>query len=225
MSESNNQHNEGSSRRTFLKTTSALVGGAVLSANATIARSAHTGGSDEIKVALIGCGGRGTGAAGQALATKGKVTLWAAADAFASNLQAGLNSIKEQVKRGQRDGDPLFKDASVNVPPERQFVGLDAYQKALESGADVVILATPPGFRPIHFEAAVQAGRAIFAEKPVAVDGPGIRRFMAANEEAKKKNLMVAIGLQRRHDPRYIETMKKVHDGAGRYLVHPRLLE
>src|SRR5205814_3563606 len=141
MSESNSQQREGASTRTFLKTTSALVGGAVLGANATIARSAHIGGSDEIKVALIGCGGRGTGAASQALATKGKVTLWAAADAFASNLQGGLDKIKEEVRRGQRDGNPLFKDATVNVPPERQFVGLDAYKQAIDSGADLVILA------------------------------------------------------------------------------------
>src|SRR5689334_16762675 len=128
MSESNSQQNEGTSRRNFLRTTSALVGGAVLGANATIARSAHVSGSDEIKVALIGCGGRGTGAATQALATKGKVTLWAAADAFESNVKAGLNSIKTQVKRGQESGDELFKDSTVNVTPERQFVGLDAYQ-------------------------------------------------------------------------------------------------
>jgi len=214
MSEKNNLPVEGSSRRSFLKATSAIVGGTVLAANAQIARSAHISGSDEIKVALIGCGGRGTGAASQALATKGKVTLWAAADAFASNVQAGLNSIKQQVERGQRDGNPLYKDATVNVPPERQFVGLDAYQRALESGADLVILATPPGFRPIHFEAAVKANKHIFSEKPIAVDGPGVRRFMAANDEAKKKNLMVAIGLQRRHDQRYVETMKKLQDGA-----------
>ena len=218
MSENSNSNQEGSSRRTFLKATSALVGGAALGANARIARSAHINGSDEIKVALIGCGGRGTGAAVQALATKGKVTLWAAADAFDSCLQAGLNSIKEQVKRGQLGDEPtlkeLLKDASVNVPKERQFVGLDAYRQAIESGADVVILATPPHFRPIHFEAAVNAGRHIFAEKPIAVDGPGVRRFMAANEVAKKKDLMVAIGLQRRHDARYIESMKKIHDGA-----------
>ncbi len=167
-----------------------------------------------LKIALVGCGGRGTGAAGQALATKGKVTLWAVADAFESCLQAGLNSIKEQVRRGQRDGDPLFKDASVNVPRERQFVGLDAYHHAIESGADVILLATPPHFRPMQFEAAVRAGRHIFAEKPLATDGPGVRRFMAANEQAKKKDLMVAIGLQRRHDPRYIETVKKIRDGA-----------
>jgi myo-inositol 2-dehydrogenase / D-chiro-inositol 1-dehydrogenase len=213
MSEHNDQAIEGSSRRTFLKTTSAILGGAVVGVNAQIARASHPGGSDEIKVALIGCGGRGTGAASQALATKGKVTLWAAADAFAHNLHAGLNNIKNEVKRGQRDGDPLYKDATVNVPPERQFIGLDAYQRALESGADVVILATPPGFRPIHFEAAVKANKHIFSEKPIAVDGPGVRRFMAANDEAKKKDLMVAIGLQRRHDPRYIETLKKIQDG------------
>src|ERR1700742_518493 len=101
MSETSSPNSEGASRRTFLKTTSALVGGAVVGANATIARAAHTGGSDEIKVALIGCGGRAPGAATQALPTKGKVPLWAAADAFESNLKAGLNSIKEQVKRGQ----------------------------------------------------------------------------------------------------------------------------
>src|SRR3954468_4383720 len=203
------------SRRQFMKGASALVaGGAMLGVNQQIARSAHISGSDEIKVALIGCGGRGTGAASQALATKGKVTLWAAADAFASNLQAGLNSIKQQVKRGQRDDNPLFKDATVDVAPERQFVGLDAYKQAIDSGADLIILATPPGFRPIHFEAVVKANKHIFCEKPIAVDGPGVRRFMAANDEAKKKNLMVAIGLQRRHDPRYVETIKKLQDGA-----------
>jgi len=214
MSEKNNLPIESSSRRSFLKASTAIVGGTVLAANAQITRSAHIGGSDEIKVALVGCGGRGTGAASQALATKGKVTLWAAADAFASNLQGGLDKIKEEVRRGQRDGNPLFKDATVNVPPERQFVGLDAYKQAIDSGADLVILATPPGFRPIHFEAAVKANKHIFSEKPIAVDGPGVRRFMAANDEAKKKNLMVAIGLQRRHDPRYIETIKKLQDGA-----------
>jgi predicted dehydrogenase len=214
MSEPNNQPNEGSSRRSFLKTTSALLGGAVLGANAQVVRGAHPSGSDEIKVALIGCGGRGTGAAVQALATKGKVTLWAAADAFANNLEACLANVQEQIDRGRRNDDPLFKDSSVNVPADRRFVGFDGYQKAIDSGADLVILATPPGFRPQQFEAAVKANKHIFAEKPIAVDGPGVRRFMAANEEAKKKSLMVAIGLQRRHDPRYIETLKKIHDGA-----------
>ena len=193
-------------------------------ASAQVARGAHPGGSDEIKVALIGCGGRGTGAATQALATKGKVTLWAAADAFSDNLQAGLDKIKGEVERGRRDGDPLFKDATVNVPPERQFNGFDAYRQAIESGADVLILATPPGFRPIHFDAAVEAGKHIFMEKPVAVDGPGIRRVLAINEKAKQKNLMVAVGLQRRHDPRYVETVDRIHEGAIGDIINTRVL-
>jgi predicted dehydrogenase len=202
------------SRRTFLKTTSALVGGAVLGVNAQIARSAHVYGSDEIKVAVIGCGGRGTGAASQALETEGKVTLWAAADAFADRIESCLKQVSRDVDRGKRDGNELMKDSTVDVPEERRFVGFDAYKQAIDSGADVVILATPPGFRPLHFEAAVKAGKHIFAEKPIAVDAPGVRRFKEANEEAKKKNLMVAIGLQRRHDPRYVETVKRIHDGA-----------
>jgi predicted dehydrogenase len=202
------------SRRQFLKTTSALVGGAVLGANAQIARAAHPSGSDEIKVALIGCGGRGSGAASQALATKGKVTLWAMADAFADRIESCYNQVRRDLERGQRNGDELYQDSTIDVPVERRFVGFDAYKQAIDSGADLVILATPPGFRPIHFEAAVQAGKHIFAEKPVAVDAPGVRRFVAANEQAKSKDLMVAIGLQRRHDPRYIETIQRIHDGA-----------
>jgi myo-inositol 2-dehydrogenase / D-chiro-inositol 1-dehydrogenase len=224
MADNSNQPGEGSSRRTFLKATSALVGGAVLGGvNAQIARASHPGGSDEIKIALIGCGGRGTGAATQALATKGKVTLWAAADAFPDNLQACLENIKKQVERGQRDGDPLFKDATVNVPAERQFDGFDAYRQAIESGVDLVILATPPGFRPIHFDAAVEAGKHIFMEKPLATDAPGVRRVLETNEKAKKKDLMVAVGLQRRHDPRYVETIKRIHDGAIGDLIHTRV--
>jgi predicted dehydrogenase len=224
MSENSNQTDEGASRRTFLKTTSALVGGAVLGGvSAQVARGAHRGGSDEIKVALIGCGGRGQGAAAQALATKGKVTLWAAADAFADNMQACLENVKKEVERGQRDGDPLYKDASVNVPPARQFEGFDAYRQALDSGADLVILATPPGFRPIHFDAAVEANKHIFMEKPLAVDGPGVRRILATNEKAKKQDLMVAVGLQRRHDPRYVETIEKVRDGAIGDVVNTRV--
>jgi predicted dehydrogenase len=215
MTESkNNQQSPNASRRQFLKAGSALVGGAVLGTNAAIARASHPGGSDEIKIALIGCGGRGIGATVQALATKGPVKLWAMADAFADNLYAALDSINNQVERGRRDGNELFKDSSIDVPEERRFHGFDAYKQAIDSGADLIIHATPPGFRPLHFEAAVKAGKHIFTEKPVAVDAPGIRRFLAANEEAKKKNLMVAVGLQRRHDPRYIETMKRLHDGA-----------
>ncbi len=212
------------SRRHFLKTASALaVGGTFLGTNARIARGAHFGGSDEIKVALIGCGGRGTGAATQALATKGPVTLWAMADAFSDRLESCLDQTTRQVERGRRDGDALFKDSKVDVAKERQFVGFDAYKGAIDSGADVVILATPPGFRPQHFEAAVDAGKHIFTEKPVAVDAPGVRRFQAANAKAKEKNLMVAVGLQRRHDPRYIDTVQRIHDGAIGDILYTRV--
>lgn len=224
MSEIIHQPAEGSSRRTFLKTTSAMVGGAVLGGvSAQIARGAHPGGSDEIKIALIGCGGRGTGAATQALATKGKVTLWAMADAFADNLQASLQNITRQVERGRRDGDPLFKDATVDVPPERQFDGFDAYRQAIDSGVDLLVIATPPHFRPIHFDAAVDANKHIFMEKPLATDPVGVRRILATNEKAKDKNLMVAVGLQRRHDQRYVDAMKQLHDGAIGELVNTRV--
>ncbi len=219
----NGEQDRNASRRQFLKTTSALVGGAMLGANSQIARAAHPGGSDEIKVALVGCGGRGAGAATQALATKGKVTLWAMADAFPDKVYWCLDQVNQQVERGRQSGDELFNDSKVDVPSERQFHGFDAYRQAIDSGADVVILATPPGFRPIHFEAAVEAGRHIFTEKPMAVDAPGVRRVLASNEKAKQKNLMVAVGLQRRHDPRYIETIKRLHDGAIGDILYTRV--
>ncbi|MEJ7616864.1 MAG: Gfo/Idh/MocA family oxidoreductase [Pyrinomonadaceae bacterium] len=108
-----------------------------------------------------------------------------------------------------------IKADAIDVPNERAFVGLDAYQKLLAlPDVNYVILATPPGFRPLHLEAAVAAGKHIFTEKPVAVDGPGIRRVMAAAEQAKAKNLCIAAGTQRRHQTGYIETMKLVHSGA-----------
>ena len=214
MSESNSQQSEGSSRRTFLKTTSALVGGAVLGANATIARSAHIGGSDEIKVALIGCGGRGTGAATQALATKGKVTLWAAADAFESNVKAGLNSIKEQVKRGKQ----RRRRAIQRLDGQRAARAAVRRARCLPEGDRQRRRCRDPGhsarLSADSLRSSGEGGQAYLCGKADRRRRPGVRRFMAANEEAKKKDLMVAIGLQRRHDARYIETMKKIHDGA-----------
>jgi predicted dehydrogenase len=203
------------SRRQFIKEASVvLAGGAVLGVNARIARSANISGSDEIKIGVIGCGGRGQGAAAQALETKGKVTLWSVCDAFADNMQRCLKEVSEQVSRGANDKNSLWHESRIDVPSERQFVGFDGFQQVIDSGVDLVILATPPHFRPQHFEACVKAGKHIFCEKPVAVDAPGIRRFQAANEMAKERNLMVAIGLQRRHDPRYVETIQRIHDGA-----------
>jgi myo-inositol 2-dehydrogenase / D-chiro-inositol 1-dehydrogenase len=202
------------SRRDFIKTGSALVaGGTLLGTNLHLAQGAYAAGSNAIKVALVGCGGRGGAAALQALETDGPVTLWAMADAFDEPLQRTLDRLQRDREQGIADGKTMFADSKIDVPPERQFVGLDAYQQAIDSGADLIMLATPPGFRPIHFEACVKAGKHIFTEKPVAVDAPGIRRFQAANEEAKKKNLMVAVGLQRHHDPRYKETIARLNDG------------
>jgi myo-inositol 2-dehydrogenase / D-chiro-inositol 1-dehydrogenase len=180
-----------------------VAGGAIAGAAAQIARAAHPFGSDTIKLGLIGCGGRGSGAANQAMNTSGgEVKLVAMADAFADRLQVGLRTVSGQ-----------HKD-KVDVPKDRQFVGLNAYQELLQTDCDMVILATPPGFRPLHFEAAVKAGKHIFAEKPVAVDAAGVRKFLAANELAKQKGLAVAIGLQRRHERKYMATVKALQDGA-----------
>jgi myo-inositol 2-dehydrogenase / D-chiro-inositol 1-dehydrogenase len=198
------------SRRGFLRTSSLLVAGGAVAGGLSIARMAHAFGSDAIKIGLVGCGGRGAGAAVQAMNSSSKedlnpngpVKLVAMGDVFRDRLQSAYRSIKGKV------GDQL------DVPPERQFTGFDAYQRVLESDIDLVILATPPGFRPLHFEAAVKAGKHVFMEKPLGTDAPGIRRLLAANEEAKKQGLMVAIGLQRHHEAKYQETIARLRDGA-----------
>lgn len=195
------QPNDGVTRRGFLKTTSsAMMSGALLGGLA-LERSVFAAPDDTLKIALIGCGGRGSGAANQALKTAGKTKLVAVADAFKDRLEGALRNLKEE-----------HKD-KVEVTPETQFVGFDGYKKAIAL-ADVVILATPPGFRPLHFEEAIKQGKHVFMEKPVAVDAVGVRKVLAAAEEAKKKNLKVGVGLQRHHQPGYIETMKRLHDGA-----------
>ena len=190
------------SRRNFIKKSSLLVAGSAVAGQLAVARSAHAFGSDEIKIGLIGCGGRGTGAAGQAMNTEGATKLVAMADAFQDKVTSSLRGLKSE------------KPDKVDVPPERQFAGFDAYKNVLESDCDIVILATPPGFRPIHFEAAINAGKHVFMEKPVAVDPAGVRRVLAAAEKAKEKNLAVAVGLQRRHEKRYRETIQRLQDGA-----------
>jgi|ERR1044071_599058 predicted dehydrogenase len=189
------------SRRDFLKTSTAVVGGTLLG-GLSIERSAHAAGSDQLKIALIGCGGRGSGAANQALIAGGAgVKLVAMADAFPDQLDQSLRNLKKE------------HPETVAVPDDQKFIGFDAYKQAIGL-ADMVILATPPGFRPIHFEEAVKQGKNIFMEKPVATDAPGVRRVLAAAEEAKKKNLKVGVGLQRRHQPNYLETIKRLDDGA-----------
>lgn len=192
------------SRREFIRTSSALALSGVLASNLGIARSAHAAGDDTIRIGLVGCGGRGTGAANQALSTPGKTKLVAMADGFADRVESSLKNLQKVSAIADK----------IDVPKERQFAGFDAYQKVIDSGVDLVILATPPGFRPIHFKAAVDAGKHVFMEKPVAVDGPGVRSVLASAEVAKKKNLAVGVGLQRHHQKAYLETMKRLHDGA-----------
>ena len=192
------------SRRKFIRDSSLLVaGGTVAGSTLTLARSVHAAGSDIIKLGLVGCGGRGTGAANQALNTrKGEVKLISLGDVFPNKVQAAYRGLK-----GARKGQ-------VDVSKDRMFSGLDAYQKVLDSGIDMVILATPPGFRPQHFEAAVEKGIHIFMEKPLATDAYGVRRILEANEKALKKKIAVAVGLQRHHEELYRETIAKLQDGA-----------
>jgi len=187
-------------RRRFLKTSAATAAVGSMA----VGRAVHAAGSDVVRIALIGCGGRGTNAAVQAINNQGgvKVELTAAADAFADRLDRSMKSIETRCKD------------NFDVPPERRFVGLDAYKNAIASDVDMVLLTTPPGFRPAQFEAAVDAGKHVFMEKPVAVDGPGVRKVLEANERAKKKGLIVAVGHHLRHERKHTELIAKIHDGA-----------
>ena len=193
------------SRREFLKTSTIAAVSATAFGQFSLYNSAFAGGDDTIKVGLVGVGGRGTGAATQALSTNGNVKLVAVGDAFKDSAENGLRSIKGSLgEKGDR----------VQVVPEKIFTGFDAYQKVIDSGVDLVILATPPGFRPIHFEYAVKAGKNIFMEKPVAVDAPGVRQVLEANKIAKEKKLKVGVGLQRHHQAPYLEALQRIKDGA-----------
>ena len=136
----------------------------------------HAASDETLKVALIGCGGRGTGAAAQALKTSGPVVLWAMADLFADQIESSLASLRQGGQRYDRDRDEGFA-GKINVPPERRFAGFDAYRRAIDSGVDVALLTTFPHFRPEHYEYAVQRGVHVFQEKPLAVDAPGVRRI------------------------------------------------
>ncbi len=198
------------SRRGFLKGSAATAAGASLIAGLNPVRAAHVRSDETIRIGLIGCGGRGRGAADQAMNTTGPTKLVAMADAFEDNLNSAVNTLQRQ--HGEK----------VDVPKDRQFVGFDAYKNVLAADVDIVILATPPGFRPLHFEAAINAGKHVFMEKPVAVDPAGVRKVIDANELAKKKNLAVAVGLQRHHEPIYIETIKRLQDGAIGRIVATR---
>ena len=204
------------SRRTLLKR-STLAGSALTASSLVVpqelASRAFAADSGPVKVGLIGCGGRGAGAAAQALSTGMDVQLYAMADAFDDRLELSLSSLsrgkagKSKVEPGEGFG------GAINVPPERRFVGLDAYRKLVDCGVDVVILTGPPGFRPQQFEYAVNAGKHVFMEKPVASDAHGVRRILETAQKAKAKNLKVGVGLQRHHQDSYKEAVQRIHDG------------
>ena len=191
-----NSSSNQSTRREFVKNSSLLAGG-LLAAPLFSKANYFSGADDTIKIALVGCGGRGTGAASQALSTKQNVKLVAMADAFQDRLDNSYKSISEEIDAKR-----------IDVPQDRKFVGFDGYQKAIAL-ADVVILATPPGFRPIHFEEAVKQGKHIFMEKPVATDPAGIQKVLAAAAIAKQKKLNVVVGLQRHYQNSYRELFKR----------------
>ena len=195
------------SRRRFLQQSGcALTGAALVKAVQTRGYAAE---SDLIRVALVGCGGRGTGAAANALSTAGPTQLWALADVFEQRLNSSLNQLSTQ-----------FAD-QVSVPGERQFLGFDAYRKAMDAlnPGDVVLLATPPAFRPLHLEYAVDRGLNVFMEKSFAVDVPGVHRVLRAGERAAEKNLKIAGGLMSRHYKPLEEAVAQLHAGAIGELV------
>jgi myo-inositol 2-dehydrogenase/D-chiro-inositol 1-dehydrogenase len=213
---------EKSSRREFMKKSATVMGG-VAASQLGLVPAVHPAGSNLIRVGLIGCGGRGTGAAEDVVVAAPNVKLVSMGDAFKDRLDKSL----EQLTKDIAD--------KMDVPEDRRFVGFDAYEKVLGSGIDYVILATPPGFRPLHLKAAVDAGKHIFAEKPVAVDGPGIRTCLEVYEQAKAKGLGIAAGTMYRHSLAHQETVKRLQGGAigdivagrayyntGALWVHPR---
>ncbi len=199
-------------RRDFVKSSAALSGG-ILAGTMPLQAGIRAGSVDDtIKVGLIGCGGRGTGAAVQALSTKQNVKLVAMADAFQDRLETSLNNILEAEVENPEGGMMSVAD-HVEVPQDRRFVGFDGYEKVIPL-VDVVLIATPPGFRPAHFEAAINADKHVFMEKPLATDAPGVRQVMATAEKAVEKKLNVVVGLQRHYQTVYREWVDKLHNGA-----------
>lgn len=193
------RENTNATRRTFLKTSAAAGLISTLGTN-----FAHAQGSDVIKIGVIGCGGRGSGAAQDCInggkMVGAKVEVWSTGDVFANKAE-GLGK-------------------KYNVPADRIFSGLDNYQKVIASGVDMIVTAAAPGFRPQHVKAAVEAGKHVFFEKPVAVDPTGVRTIIEAGELAKQKGLGLVTGTQRRHEVNYIETIKRLHDGAIGDILH-----
>ncbi len=187
-------------RRSFLRHTSIASSALLLSPVSQLA-AYHNSVDETIKIGLIGCGGRGTGAAAQAIKAHPNVKLVAMADAFKDRLDSSLENILTEV-------DP----SKVTVSPDAQFIGFDGYKDVIPL-VDVVLIATPPGFRPIHFSEAINQGKHVFMEKPVAVDAPGVRQVLQTAADAKAKKLNVVVGLQRHYQKKYIDILRMVHKG------------
>ncbi|HEX4120242.1 MAG TPA: Gfo/Idh/MocA family oxidoreductase [Verrucomicrobiae bacterium] len=188
------------SRREFLKT-SALAGGALIAPAILKGQSSAAADGPLLKIGLIGCGGRGTGAASQALNADKNIALTAMADVFEDKLKASLDSLRHDAPD------------KVKVEEDHCFIGLDAFQKVIDSGVDVVLLTTPPGFRPRHLQAAVAAGKHIFCEKPVATDSPGVRSVLESVAAAKQKNLSLVAGLCWRYNLAERALFQRILDG------------
>ncbi|MGA2497403.1 MAG: Gfo/Idh/MocA family oxidoreductase [Tepidisphaeraceae bacterium] len=195
----NNTHGD-QTRRQFLKTSGSAIAAGV-AAELVIPRSVRAAGTDQIKIGLIGAGGRGSGAGKEALnADKGNI-LWAIGEMFQDRLDAAVANFTKA------------KPDQVKLE-DRKFLGFDAYKKVIESGVDVVVLATPPGFRPTHIKAAIDAGKHLFTEKPMATDVPGLKIVQEAVAESKKKNLTIVAGFCWRYSNPEREIFKRIHDGA-----------
>jgi len=201
MEKSDKPFNRSLSRREFCKNTSLAVGGGLLLSSLPVGASAFAAGNDTLKVAVVGCGGRGTGAANQALTADEGVKVVALADAFRDRLDECHEMLSERYAESGR----------YDVPDEHKFTGFNAYKDAIDL-ADVVILAATPGFRPKHFEYAIEQGKHVFMEKPIATDVPGVHRVLEAGKVAKQKNLNVVVGLQRHYQNNYREAVKRVND-------------
>ncbi len=191
-----------SSRREFLKATSVAVVGSTVAVALTAPPAVHAAGSDILKVGLIGCGSRGSGAASDAMKAEDNVRLTAMADMFPDQLQKAKRNLVTAI------------GSKFAVEDDRCFAGFDAYKQLLATDVDVVLLCTPPHFRPVHLNAAIAAGKHVFCEKPVAVDGPGLRSVLESTRLAKEKNLSIVSGLCWRYDLGVRETMQRIQNGA-----------
>ncbi len=194
-----------SSRREFLSQSGRVVAGSVL-AGSLLSR-AYAGEDNTIRIGLVGCGGRGTGAARDAILAGPNMELVAMGDIFIRKVERSLAQLSKL-----QDEDEAFQ-RSVKVKPDRCFAGLDAYRKVVDSGIDYVLLCTPPGFRPEHIEYAVRKGVHIFAEKPCATDAPGVRRILALEDEMKRKRIGLLSGFNGRHVFHYADLVKAIQDG------------